>query len=1094
MSTLSRFLLFARLTRRKSEPILILLAISAASCLVVWVIGGYNNLFTEVVHTDDRPFGRYDLMLTSDSSGPGMRRRGLGGGFSGPLTRREKPAGGETKAPPANRRGRSGAGRGDVPAPHPLRNRFDPLAPSRAADGTIILDRLPENIPAHIRSRLYRADADSSGTLSRTEEETLYDEPFAGAEDEEEKTSDTQGRREKTGRPQSAPAPGGRGPMARLPVIPENLLAELEKDPLVRSLDRTRGVRAFVYGEKSESEITGTETALPQTVETSLFEETVPEGIDPLLHRRALTAYRRWMGTPMGVGDLFLGTDAPSPPAELEKGRWFDLDRPDAREAVLGKQAAEKFSAAVGDALLVLTKTDEYQLNVIGILDDKRLTGFYVPLALADQIAGGSPEINGAGITLVSPEKETAFQTRWTERITQEVPGLSLKTKADAQKEEAERLGASSAFRLQAATGTLLAILASLMIVLAALSIGVEARRREIGLLRAVGAERRHIAFSLLSESFLLALPGWFGGLAAGWLTLCLSSGKMFGLNKAMVGFSFLCAVIGSAAAAAVPILSACRVRPLEAVSRAREIPFRRTGPTARRLIKTAFLTAGAVLIGGDLILIYGVSTDLPRRAALHSGIGVLALAIGVLCLLPSLIRLSEKILLPPLAWILRFDRTLSAKELSAHIKRTTATAAMLAIGGGLFTLMQVWGYSMLGPFLPNTQMPDAFAAFLPAGLSEENAELVRRIPYIKTGEFEPVAVEQAAFAPETIPNGRGGEYANVILFGMDVGRAYAGPRPLVRLKFLEGNPAEAFDAMQSGRGVIVNDALTIDYGFKLGDRLRLCDPKQNSRILEYSIVGIVSFNGWQWLSKTGGVRRNYGRSGGIVFASDKLVRGDYRLTDTAYFWFNLNEGTDFKDLETALDKIARKNLSETAGGKETDAGPDRMRGNLSPAPPAQAAGNAAYAKLSTRQSLRESISKRADGVIWGLSTMPLVTLALMSIALVAVTVNSVQARRRDFGILRAVGIERGKLTRMILAESILLALTAAAASLLFGIPAAAGALKLGQSIFGTADPPLILPVKGLFTGLLFLMLLAVAAAAVPAVKTGRAKPLELLR
>ena len=324
----------------------------------------------------------------------------------------------------------------------------------------------------------------------------------------------------------------------------------------------------------------------------------------------------------------------------------------------------------------------------------------------------------------------------------------------------------------------------------------------------------------------------------------------------------------------------------------------------------------------------------------------------------------------------------------------------------------------------------------------------------------------------------------------MDVQRGYAGPNRLVHLKFLEGDAAEAFAALETGRGVIVNDALKIDYGFQLGDTLKLCDPKQNSRVLEYPIVGIVAFNGWQWLSKTSGVRRNYGRSGGMVFASDRLIRDDYHLTDTGYFWFNLKEGTDLSGLETALDRIAQKNLAECAAGGKASENPRGGGADIS----AQGASNAAYVKISTRQSLRESISKRADGVIWGLSTMPLVTLALMSIALVAVSVNSVRARQRSFGILRAVGVERGKLTRMILCEAILLALCGAAASLLFGFFAAAGALKLGQSMFGTADPPLVLPFKGLLSGLAFLVLLAAAASLVPAIRIGRARPLDLLK
>ena len=1090
MNSLSRLLVFSQMARHKRRLVLILLAIASASSLVVWVIGGYRNLYSEVVHTNPRPFGRYDVMLGADMAGrDGMPRGGGGPAFGGPLAKRPAPG----SAPAGGMGGGPGRGGGRGEGERPAEKRFDPLRDARAADGSVILGRLPEQIPSHMRERLFKADTDGNGSLSRVEEESLYAEPFetgdsAGNPPAAKKNSE--GKKGEASRP--VPPMGGGRPGIRPLVIDEDLLGEIAQDQLVRSLDRMRNVRAFVFAKGSDAGNTAAD--ISETARSggdqAAYEEIVPEGVDPELHRRALAAYRDRMGTPMGLGETFIGTDASEPPAELEEGRWFDRHAAEAQEAVLGEQAAKRFGAKVGDPLLILTKTDEYQLTVVGILDDKRIGEFYVPIDTANRIAGGQPETNQAGITLVSPEKETEFQTRWQDRLETKTPGVQLTTKAGYTQIQAERMQASSAFRAQAVTGTILAILASLLIVLAALSIGVEERRREIGLLRAVGVSRVQVALSLCTESFLLAIPGWLGGLFAGWLILRLSSGKEFELNRGMVVFSFLCTVAGSFAAAIVPIFNACRVRPLEAVSQAREIPFQQMSPAGRRRRNLALILIGLGLIASDLFLIYGLHTDLPKRAAIHSAFGVLALALGVLCLIPVLVRLAESLLLPLLAWLFRFERTVSAGELSAHIKRTTAVAAMLAIGGGLFTLMQIWGYSMLGPFLPNDQMPDAFAAFLPTGLTEENAALLREIPLIRKDRFEPVAVEQAAFAPESTPNGRGGEFANVVFFGMDIDRGFAGPDPLVKLKFVEGNPADAYAAMKSGRGVLVNDALTIDYGFQLGDTLRLCDPKQNSRILEYPIVGIVSFNGWQWLSKTGGVRRNYGRSGGMVFASAGLVRADYHIPDISYFWFDLEKGADHKELETALDRIARKNHDELAEeGKQADSAPPR-----GPAPRAAASGNAAYVKLSTRDSLSESISKRADGVIWGLSTMPLVTLTLMSIALVAVTVNSVQTRRRTFGILRAVGIERGQLTRMILAESILLALCAAAASLMFGIPAAAGALKLGQSMFGTADPPLILPLRGLSAGLALLIFLAIAAAIVPAVKIGRAKPLDLLR
>ena len=68
------------------------------------------------------------------------------------------------------------------------------------------------------------------------------------------------------------------------------------------------------------------------------------------------------------------------------------------------------------------------------------------------------------------------------------------------------------------------------------------------------------------------------------------------------------------------------------------------------------------------------------------------------------------------------------------------------------------------------------------------------------------------------------------------------------------------------------------------------------------------------------------------------------------------------------------------------------------------------------------------------------------------------------------------------------------AASFAFGFLAAHGALKLGQSIFGTVDPPIVLPAKGLLLGLGLVLALCLAASLYPAIKTARTEPLKLLQ
>ena len=79
--------------------------------------------------------------------------------------------------------------------------------------------------------------------------------------------------------------------------------------------------------------------------------------------------------------------------------------------------------------------------------------------------------------------------------------------------------------------------------VLTALSIEVEQRRRDRSSARGWGLAVGRLFDS--DESFLLAIPGWPGD---SWRMVDppFPSGKDFGLNRMMVGFSFLGTVVGS--------------------------------------------------------------------------------------------------------------------------------------------------------------------------------------------------------------------------------------------------------------------------------------------------------------------------------------------------------------------------------------------------------------------------------------------------------------------------------------------------------------------------------------------------------------------
>ena len=1013
----------SRMRRQKARLAFVALAIAASSCLIVWTIGGFQALFIDATTEEADYLGTCDVKIAAKEDGASTHRGG--GNFAGPLkiTR---------------------------PAPD---TKSEEAAQAKEKEDVEKKD-------------VKKDDAASKG---------------------ERRGGRNGGRR------------GGRDGGG----IPMELLAELRADKGVAFAVELAPLKAFVYAPGTERSILEDADAVDEkdrptpkrALKTLAVEEdsAAAPGVDAELRRRAYASYRAVMGTPSGSGSQFFATDAQAPPFELLEGKWFASPESTAREAVLTEKGAEKLNAKPGDAIFLICPKlgTEFQLEVVGVVADPNFDSLYVSAALGREIAGTEPLATSALMLKLRTEVDE-FRERWSEKIAARLPNFELLTEPEIIERKAAQFKQNQSFKYQAASGTLLAALASIFIVFTALNSSVAAQRRLIAFYRTAGLTRGQVALSILLEALVLAIPGWLGGVATGWALVLVCSGKATGVNWETVGVSFGCAVVGAVLAALWPMLQSARTKPLEALGVSEKAFF--SPATRRRQTRhfAAFALLGAALIGVDVYLVQFATGATTERAALHSGLGVLALTLGVVLLIPTLIRVAEVVILPLLAKLFRFDYRLIRTELSGNASRVVAVSVALSVGGGLFVSTQIWGYSMLEPFLPGRGAPNCFAAFLPNGLRPELVSQLADSLCVKRDSLLEVAVEQAAFEESSIPpqSVRKSAFANVVFFGVDVERAFLGNgdgAPLVGFRFLQGDPKKAFDAMKSGRGVVVTDSLSIDYELDLGDELRVVHPRDPSKTLAYPIVGVVYYPGWHWLSKTGGVRRNFGRSGGIAFASERIIRDDYQLERPGYFWFNESDGATYDEIETACDALALKSLrlDEMDGAFEAKPGK---------AEESDSASRTAYVKLSTRSSLTESISKRADTVIWGLSKTPITTLIIASIAVVGAVANSVRSRRWQFGTMRAAGLTRGALIRAILVEAILIALVASATSFLFGFLAAQGALKLGASMFGTSNPPLILPLKELAFGFALTLALCLTAALWPAIQAGRAEPLELLR
>ncbi len=820
-----------------------------------------------------------------------------------------------------------------------------------------------------------------------------------------------------------------------------------------------------------------------------------------------------------GFGPALVGMDSKEAPYKLVKGEWLKPGAQKERlEGVLSANAAKQLQADVGDTLLVSTpprrgggfgfappeaqapvEKVELKLKVIGIVEQTPMMGslssrkaapgsmpmmkgpassaLYIPSALASKVAGRQLQPSFLYIELKSGVKAEAFEKEWAPKMASREPQLFMAGMQDVKDGLQDGMMVRN-IKSQAYTATGLSLLAAFFIIFTTLSMGVNERVRQFAILRAIGFTRLQLSGVVLVEGFLLAVLGWLGGLGSGWALLKVMSQAKPQLfqNGVALGFwcfalTAVCALCGSLGAAIIPAWRATKVSPLDAMSGAHSAkPFK---------LPVALMFAGAALLLVNPLLIFIIPMSDTLRYILYGAVGCTTMSLGFILLSPLAVVAAERLFGPPLAFLLRVEPRLLKQQLSSNMWRTIGTAVALTVGLGLYLSLQIWGYTMLGPFVPGNWLPDLLVAFNPSGIPDEMVEEVRAVKGVIPSQCLPLAVEQAKFATDITRSQAKASVVNqdnAVLIGMDPDAGYGGASPLMKLKFVKGSKEEAIAKIKAGgRHCLVPDHFAEQAGLEIGGRFALLPPESPGKPVEYEIAGIVSLQGWHWMTKFSGLRRNSGRSAAMVFASFSDVRRDFGIDKVSFLWMNLEKGSSIDEIDAAMQAIAQK---AAQGG------------------PGSFMLQKPEAKLTATTEVQERIAKRADGMIWGMCELPLIILIVTSLGVVNTVMASVRARRWEMGVLRSLGVTRSALVRLIIAEGLLIGLVACLLSLCFGVMAGLCGVGISQyvSFFGGLHPALVLPWGMMSIGFGLALGLCLLAAVWPAVATGREEPLRLLQ
>jgi putative ABC transport system permease protein len=658
-------------------------------------------------------------------------------------------------------------------------------------------------------------------------------------------------------------------------------------------------------------------------------------------------------------------------PFYLVSGRL--LQPGDGNAMIISEHLAQLAGLAVGDTFTLPSTSGTTDFEIVGIIQSSPMPGVeavYVPLAAAQQLLNQPDQINTIEAVLAAgadrSQVEAAVQTQLGDSF--KLGGLEVGS---------ELLSNFQLGEIIIDVFGLLAILMGGFIIFNTFRTVVAERRRDLGMLRAVGATRRTIIGVILTESFIQGIIGTALGMIAGYgLVIVMLSGigpMLQQLVHFQIGgpvftpWAFILSIglgVGITVLAGLyPAIVAGRVTPIEALR-----------PTVaavqpRRLNRREI--GGIVLIGLAVIALWLKNNQLVAGSAF-------VFIVGLILIAPALIRPIASIFGRLLGVIFAREGQIAQGNLTRQPGRAAVTASTmmisLAIIVALLGVLNSMYNGMLGDFLDKTlnadfmlMPPSIFIQNGSLGASPELAQEIRETPGVAALTTLRLSTSKANGQPLQV-------------IGIDPASF-----PIVSgLQFTAGDETQAYAELAAGRAIVVNGVFALKNNLKIGDTLPLATAEGTH---DYRVVGV----GTDVLN----AKLDTG------YISQANLERDFHQTNDVLLLVRKAPDANASQVRVALEKITKSYPAFT---------------------------------LFAFTEWRDMLLNTLNGAL-GFFYLLLLALTLPSlIALINTLAINVIERTREIGMIRAVGGTRSQVRRMILAESLLLSAAGTGFGILAGL------------------------------------------------------------
>ncbi|MBN8580693.1 MAG: FtsX-like permease family protein [Anaerolineae bacterium] len=719
----------------------------------------------------------------------------------------------------------------------------------------------------------------------------------------------------------------------------------------------------------------------------------------------------------------------------LVDGRYLQAD--DINSALISRTFADSLHIGVGETFLLPSADGTTELTVVGILPAQLGAGnetVWVNLPEAQSITNALGKVNTISINT----ETTAMEERRAEVQANIEAALGDQYRVGALISGTEMFASLELAQTMFNVFGVLALFMGGFIIFNTFRTIIAERRRDIGLLRALGANRRTVIGIIVAEGLLQGIIGTALGLLLGYLFgwgairvaepfmsqfVNLSLGNPVISPLLLFGSIFL-GVGVTVIAGLIPAFNASQVTPLEALR-----------PSAAEMHPGRQTSIG--FVGGVVIILLTVLAILSGNPALIIPGGLFFL-LGLVLVAPAMVR--------PFALVFgRVVALFAARQgigelAQGNITRqpsrvaVTASTSMLALAiivaiGGMISSLTGVLYDL---------MEDGFGSdylFVPPSVALWGSNVGAK-PEFAEGLKALDGVEEVSTL----------RFASAVSDGQSISILGIDPAsfPAVSGLYFQDSlysDADAYSTLASGRVIIINGALSVALGKSVGDEVALVT---SNGTLTYKIIAIAT----DMLNAkvvTG-------------FISQSNLQNDFGVTDDVFLQLNLKNGADRAAADAAIRKLAE---------------------------------NYPTFKVISGTEYYGTLRSQMDAAFSSLYIIFLLLAVPSLIAMLNTLTISVIERTREIGMIRAAGATRKQIRTMVVAEALLLAAIGTA----FGI---LGGLYLGYVLVvameGIFPMGYAFPLSGILSAIAIGLLFGVFAAFIPARQAAGMNVVEALR